>query len=124
MENTNTFGTNFSVAVHWCNNHYILCNDIPEIDPDIWEQVFDKFRDEATHPEDEDYSLPEIYQWYFSDCSESDAEYLEEHFGIHMLYSERFDLFILPVTHYGTAWDYVYWTTDNEYAKRELGERK
>ena len=118
-----TFDTNFRVAVHWCGNHYILCNEIPEIDPDIWEQIYCEMAN--NDEDDEDYGdVPEIYQWYFSDCSKHDAEYLREHFGITLVYSDKFDLYILPVTHCGTSWDYVYWTTDNEYAKRELGEEK
>lgn len=31
-----TYKTNYSVAVNWCNNALILCNNITEIDPSIY----------------------------------------------------------------------------------------
>ena len=33
------YQTNYSVAVHWCNNALILCNKIEEIDPSVWENM-------------------------------------------------------------------------------------
>ena len=33
MKTQKTYLTNYSVAVHWCNNSLILCNEIPTIEP-------------------------------------------------------------------------------------------
>jgi hypothetical protein len=92
-----------------------MCNNIPEIDPTIWDNM-------RFGLEDEDGNCIEIYQWLISDASEDDVRYLESTFGLKFTYSELLDCFILCVDHYGTSWDYVYCETSNEYAKRELGE--
>lgn len=105
------YGTNYRVATKWCNNSYIMCNNIPEVDNTIYDNLRFELDDTI-----------EIYQWFITDASESDVEYLEEHFGLLFTYSELLDCFILCVDHYGTSWDYVYCETTNEYAKRELGE--
>lgn len=34
-----TYKTNYSVAVNWCNNALILCNNITEIDPSIYDNM-------------------------------------------------------------------------------------
>lgn len=111
------YGTNYRVAVKWCNNSYVMCNNIAEIDPTIWDNM-------RFGLEDEDGNYIEIYQWFISDASEGDVRYLESAFGLKFTYSELLDCFILCVDHYGTSWDYVYCETSNENAKRELGESK
>lgn len=110
------YGTNYRVAVKWCNNSYVMCNNIVEIDPTIWDNM-------RFGLEDEDGNCIEIYQWFISDASEDDVRYLESAFGLKFTYSELLDCFILCVDHYGTSWGYVYCETNNEYAKRELGEK-
>lgn len=112
------YPTNYSVAVNWLNNNYILCNEIHKIDETIYESLLENIDLE----EDEDF--PEIYQWYISDCDKYDVDFLKEHFGILFAYSELLDLYILCVDHYGTSWDYVYNSTDLEQAQRKLGESK
>jgi hypothetical protein len=74
--------------------------------------------------EDDEGNIRDIYQWYLTDCSESDVEYLEKTFGLLFTYSDNLDLYILCVDHFGTSWDYVYCETSNEYAARQLGESK
>lgn len=113
-----TYKTNYSVAVNWCNNALIICNNIAEIDP----SVFDNMRFELFN--EEDGTEKEIYQWFITDCSDEDVEYLEKTFGLLFTYSDLLDKYILCVDHFGTSWDYVGWTTTNEQAKRELGEKK
>ena len=104
------YKTNYKKAVKWLNNSLILCNDIPSIDDSIfWNNRFE-WSEES-----------EIYQWFLTDCSESDVEYLEQHFGLKFTFSDALDLYVLCVDHYGTSWDYVYWTTDLEQAQCELG---
>lgn len=115
MNTERTFATNYRVATQWCNNSYVLCNNIPAID----ETIYDNMRFSL---EDEDGDYIEIYQWFISDCSESDVRYLEDAFGLLFTYSDLLDCYILCVPHYGTSWDYVYCETSNKYAARELGE--
>ena len=106
--------SNYYTAIHWLNNSFVLCNNIPEIDNTIWNNMRWDYYNE------EDDSYEEIYQWFITDCSESDVEYLEEHFtGVNFTYSELLDCFILCVTHYGTMWKGVPSYTDLEYAKRD-----
>lgn len=73
---------------------------------------------------DDTCEYDEIFQWLITDCSESDVKYLRETFGLLFTYSDLLDCYILCVTHYGTGWDYVYWSTTNPNAQRELGQKK
>ena len=148
------YHTNYAVAVSWCNNDIVRCNKLPEIDPSIWENFnpivdlayvpdYDEDGEEIkpTCPEcggeliqngpnmvcsecGECEEPSEIFQWYITDCSKSDVDYLSETFGLLFTYSDLLDCYILCVTHYGTAWDYVNWTTTNPNAERKLGEKK
>lgn len=112
------YETNYRVAVHWCNNALIMCNHIGEIDESIYDNMrFSLYDDETGECKD-------IYQWFITDCTDSDVEYLEDTFGLLFTYSELLECYILCVDHYGTAWDYVYCETTNEYAQRELGQYK
>lgn len=161
----NTFLTNYSVAVNWCNNAIIRCNEIPEIDPSVYENMMSALIvgyvdgqvqcpncQEAIkiHPvvDEDGYETSlweceqcgttwdpdyfdgvdcndlEIFQWFLTDCSEGDVEFLRKHFGLLFTYSDKLDLYVLCVTHYGTSWDYVEWETDLPQAKRGLGEKK
>lgn len=115
------YSTNYSVAVHWLNNSLIMCNEIPEVDPSVLDNM--RF---SLYEEDEDgYEEElEIYQWYLTDCSDFDVKFLEEHFGLKFTYSDLLGLYVLCVTHYGTSWDYVYWEVDFPQAERALGEKK
>ncbi len=113
--------TNYRVATNWLGTSLIMCNNISEIDPTIWDAMrFNMFADE----EDEDSYDTEIYQWFLTNCDEGDVRFLESHFDLKFTYSELLDVFVLCVDHYGTAWDYVYCETDLEQAVRELGESK
>jgi len=126
---TKKFMTNYAVAVHWLNTALVLCNNITNIDNSIWEnQRFSNFYDSETgegcDEEDENACERDIYQWYLTDCSESDVEWLEEHFGLLFTYSDLLDVWVLCVDHFGTGWDYVECETDLEQAARKLGEKK
>lgn len=113
-----TYKTNYSVAVNWCNNALILCNNITEIDTSVYDNMRFELFDE------EDGTQKDIYQWFITDCTDDDVEYLEQTFGLLFTYSDLLDKYILCVDHCGTSWDYVEWETTNELAKRELGEKK
>ena len=93
--------TNYKDAVNWLHNDFILCNDIVNIDDSIYEnQRFESY-DEETETD------MGIFQYYLTSASESDIEYLEKRFGLLFSYSDKLDLYVLCVNHYGTAWDYV-----------------
>lgn len=49
----------------------------------------------------------EPYQWYAIAVSDDEAEWLNKNYSLDIFYSETLDLHILPVYHFGTAWDYV-----------------
>lgn len=82
-------------------SNLVLCNNIEEIDELVWENM--------SNYEDE------IYQFYLCNLSEFEKETLLE-YGIILSYSNKLDLDILCVEHFGTNWDYVLtdvkWTTD------------
>jgi len=91
-----------------------MLNNITEIDPTIWENM--RFSDY----DEENDSCKEIFQYFITDASGSDVEYLEKHFGLLFTYSELLDKFILCVDHLGTSWDYVHcevltYGNENEY---------
>lgn len=100
------FVTNYEIAVNWLNMNRVLCNNIPEVDPSVIDNMrFDSYdKDEDTYME--------IYQWYLTSLSLWDVEFLEKHFGLHFTYSDLLDVFVLCVPHWGTPWNGVYWETD------------
>lgn len=96
------FYTDYKTAVHWCGNSLILCNDIEKIDENLYDEARFNWYDEETD------TYTEIFQYFLTDCSLSDVEYLEKTFeGILFTYSNLLDLFVLCVDHLGTPWDGV-----------------
>ena len=100
LENDNEEPTTYALisyknAVKYFNNSLILCNNIQEIDEYLFENC------ELCNPEEE------FYQYFLTDCSKDDAERLHEWFGLNFLYSEKLDLYVLCVDHYGTSWSSV-----------------
>lgn len=108
------YRTTYSVAVNWLNSALVLCNRIAEIDSSVLENArFDLY--------DEDENPVDIFQFFITDCSDEDVEYLEKHFGLLFTYSELLECYILCVTHWGTSWDYVMIDTDLKWAEAEQG---
>ena len=101
MNNSKKTYISYRNAIKYCGNSFVLCNNIQEIDDSIF------YSDHNIVNDDFYDSEKEIFQYFISDCSQSDAEYLNEFFGIQFLFSEKLDCFILPVFHFGTSWDYV-----------------
>lgn len=93
--------TTYKNAVNWCGNSYILQNNIAEIDPAFFDDNADIFCEDA------EGNTPEYYQYYISDCTKSDAEWLSKTFNLVFGYSNLLEHYILCVPHYGTGWDYV-----------------
>ena len=69
----------------------VLCNNITEIDPDLFCNI--KSGVEA-----------EIYQWFIVDDS---AKWILEKANEPLFYSEKLECYVWGVTHYGTAWSHV-----------------
>lgn len=97
--------TTYRIATKWLNNSYILANSIAKIDESIWENC-------RFNPYDED-----DYQYYITDASLDDVEYLEMNFGLEFSYSNKLECFILCVDHGGTGWDYVRCKISDELLK-------
>jgi hypothetical protein len=100
-ENAKVFGTNYGVAVNWLGNNLILCNEIVNVDFSMLENCRFSLYDEETETQ------TEIFQWYVTDCSSRDVEFLEKSFGLLFTYSDKLDVYVLCVDHCGTSWDYV-----------------
>lgn len=99
-ENDNEESTTYAFisykdAVEYMHNSLILCNNISKIDEYLFENC------ELCNVE-QDY-----YQYYLTDCSKDDAERLRAWFGLNFLFSEKLDLYVLAVEHFGTAWSSV-----------------
>ena len=100
MKTKEEFYTTYREAADWCNNSYILCNNITMVDSSVYDNARFNFCDEDDNP-------VEIFQWYLTDAGESDVEFLEKHFGLLFTYSDKLDCFVLCVDHLGTRWDSV-----------------
>jgi hypothetical protein len=88
--------TTYSIAVNYCNNSLVLCNNIAEVDPSVYDNARFEWGEET-----------EIFQWFVTDCSKSEVEFLEKSFGLLFTYSDKLDVYVLCVAHCGTSWDYV-----------------
>ena len=53
----------------------------------------------------EDYQCEcEIYQWFAIGLDEWQFKKLNNEFNLHIFYSDYLGIYILPVSHFGTAW--------------------
>lgn len=82
-------------AVEYLHNSFILCNNIVNID----DTIFDN-RELCNCNE-------EFYQYYLTDCTQDDAERLRAWFGLNFLYSEKLEMYILAVEHFGSSWSII-----------------
>ena len=88
-------------AVNWLGNSRVLCNNIPQIDPSIFDNANFEWYD------DENEMEVEIFQWYITNCTQDEVVYLSDRFGLLFTYSDLLNCYILCVDHYGTSQDYV-----------------
>lgn len=87
----------------------VLCNNIADIDYDIFSNIInDNYYDE----DDEEYEDNEYYQYYLCNLDEWQKNRLKET-DVIISYSDVLDCDVLMVDHYGTSWDYV--MTDIEW---------
>ena len=113
-----TYQTTYSVAASWSGCTTILCNNVAEIDEDLFCNTIGYKYDEDTD------EYPEIYQYYITNCSDDLCEFLNEHFGLMFAYSEKLGLWVLLVDHCGTAWNYVMIDTDLHTAAAPIGSKR
>ena len=100
----------------------ILMNNVVELDVNIWENIPSVYNEE-----EDDYEYPEIYQWFLTDLSDSEANWLKETFEVILAYSDKLEHWILCVDHFGTAWDGVgcdVYSKDFWYARGKENEYK
>lgn len=106
----------YATAVDRFCGPILLCNDIVNVDPDIWCNIVcgDLWTtDDDTEDEGE---MCDVYQYYLCHLNEYDIERLHEYGDpLIIAYSEKLDLYVLMVTHFGTLWDYV--TTDIKHTQ-------
>lgn len=84
----------------------VLCNNIAEIDETFWDNIrfnLYKLDDEGNEIDNQ----KEIYQYFLTNGSESEIEYLEQKYGLLFSYSDLIDCYVLCVDHYGTLWSGV-----------------
>lgn len=86
--------------IFYPDSNMILCNNIPEAHPEIW----DGLENGEVYDEENDYYY-DIFQWYIIDYNT--AERLKEHTDEIIFYIDALDLYVLGVTHWGTGWDHV-----------------
>lgn len=82
------------------NKNLILCNELPNAFPDMWD-----FIENGNYYDEENDTYADIYQFFIID--DYTAEYLIEHTDNIIFYIGKLDLYALGVTHWGTSWDYV-----------------
>lgn len=86
------------------SKHYnlVLFNQAPDIDG-----VLDEWMETHQCEEKCEVCQCEVCQWYGIEVSDDDADWLNKNYNMDIFYSDILGLFILPVYHYGTGWDYV-----------------
>jgi hypothetical protein len=97
----------------------LLCNNIADVDSSIWDNVeggelFEYFNEDGDEITWEEYAKStglvesnrrDIYQYYL--INDSLAHMLIEHTDNIIMYSDKLDLYVLGVTHFGTGWSCV-----------------
>ena len=97
----------YSTIIDFYCKDILLCNNIADADPSIWENiecgsVYDEETDEYT----------DIFQYYLCRLNEYEIESINEFNkaydeNIIIAYSDLLDVDVLMVDHLGTSWDYV-----------------
>ena len=98
MKNNKKMLTDYYTAAHWCGDGLVLVNNIGEIDPNFYDENADLF------VENEFGDYPDYYQFFITNWSSSDVDYLRRTFDLKIGYTPLLDCFVLFVDHYGTTW--------------------
>jgi len=100
--------TTYADAVESIEN-MVLCNDISKLEDDVF---FENVCEATLNEDDDDYV--EVYQYYITDCSDSDVDYLRRRYDLRFAWCEKLSVWVLLVTHWGTSWDCVEWHDNDE----------
>lgn len=84
-----------------CFTDMILCNDIADID----ESIYNNLERQPDEEDDDDWEFTDIYQFYLVDTDNYFFEEYKESFI--MSYSDKLNLWVLCVNHFGTSWKYI-----------------
>ena len=84
------------------------CCDDDDYDDD-YDNDDDRYDDDYdSYDDNEDFSMPEFYQYFITDLSDDAVHWMRSTFpDLYFSFSELLNAWILCVSHYGTAWDYV-----------------
>jgi len=107
-----TVRCNYS-QIFYQDSSLILCNNILQVDEYLFDNIengdFITYYDEDGNECDEENAVEQyekdVYQWYLID--DNTAERLKRSTEELIFYSEKLGVYVLGVTHFGTAWDYV-----------------
>mgnify|MGYP000880173118 CR=1 FL=1 len=99
--------------IFYPDSNMILCNNIPQVDEYLFDNLengdFITYYDEDGNECDEENAVEQyekdVFQWYIID--NITAKRLKRSTKELIFYSEKLDVYVLGVTHCGTAWDYV-----------------
>jgi hypothetical protein len=98
----------------------LLCNSINEIDDTLYDNILQG--NEEPEGWNEEREMPEIYQSYLID--KDGALYLINYTNEIVFYSEKLDLYVWGITHFGTGWNGVYTDIATEEAIMEAKDYK
>ena len=95
----------YATMTKWCaDGAMVFLNVSPWKMAEDWEKQterdFDCFAD--AEEQDEDEADEEVFQWFIID--ENSAEFFVHYTNELIYYSDSLDMYILGVTHFGTAW--------------------
>jgi hypothetical protein len=108
--------TDYYTAVHWLGNAFILCNNIVENDESVIENIE---YPEWTNDNEDGRDGIDIFQWFLTNMSGEDKEWMQKNFpDLIFSYSDKLDLWILCVDHFGTMWKGVSTTTNCKNAAK------
>ena len=100
----------YASMVDWCTEgHMVGLGVSPWEMTGDWEKQterdFDCFADADEEEQDEDEADEEVFQWFIID--DDAAEFFMRFTNELIYYSNSLDMYLLGVTHLGTAWSYV-----------------
>lgn len=107
-----TVRCNYS-QIFYPDSNMILCNNVPEVDESLIENIengdfityYNENGDECDADEATDEQYSEVFQWFIIDSST--ANRIKRATDELIFYSDKLDVYVLGVTHFGTSWDYV-----------------
>lgn len=112
----------------------VLMNNAPSLDEDLIMELYEteqrywyennEIKEVDGVDVDEDgyeFEMSEPYQYLVTDASEYTMNKLEERHGITSVYSEKLGVYVIPVYHYGTSWNYI-GVPDNDFNANDVLE--